>query len=174
LNNPDGTTPDCDASTYEYKEIYSTGGLYRCYIFNYNKTNIVERNTTGYSGSVSFLFSINPVNTTLAPDGLFGLQISFTVPGQQADVFNETNYIATGFDTFYTIQKILETYLPRPSGEQQPDRARWSSVTSLVKLYNDSTPDGQALVGVSVGYLILPKEIIAETVVQDEFGYDFV
>jgi hypothetical protein len=125
----------------------------------------VERNTTGYAGSVSFLFSIDQVNVTTAPYGsMQGLQISFTVVGEEADVFNETNYLATGFDTFYSIQKVEETFL------EEESRERWTSTASLIKLYNDTAPDGTTLVGVSVGYLVLSKQIIAETVVMDAFG----
>jgi hypothetical protein len=164
-NQIDGSQRACTPDHLRYIEIGGSDGVYRCYQFNYNKSDIIQSITTGYAGSLSMLFSVNKVDPIKNANLVNGLQVSFTLPTEVPDVFNETNYAALSVDTFFTLQKVNSTFV-----DGNPDISRWDAESSSVSLNAQISPSGRYYVAISVGYNILSTKVIAQQYSQDAFG----
>jgi hypothetical protein len=121
---------------------YNSSYFY-CYQFNFNSSIALSSRKTGFTGSVSMMFSVPEVPA----DNVYrkGVQVSFTMPDGKVPYEDETRYANAGSDTFFTITKVENTLL------NQPTEHTWNAVAGTLDLpYNDT--QSQNYVGVSFGY----------------------
>jgi len=120
-------------------------GTFYCFQYNNDSNNPVQTQSTGYSGSMSIVFSISTDITGF--DERIGIQTTFSVQGSPPDLYNEIRFAPIGYDSFYALQQINTTYYNQTSTIVYQTSG---SMVVLSKSYNSSNNVGY--VAVSFAY----------------------
>jgi hypothetical protein len=103
------------------------------------------------------LFNISDVPPYAGGGFRKGVQVSFTMPGADLPLLDETKYAIATEDTFFTLTKVEDTKLNQPTGHS------WDVIiSSLAFPYDDDYI--RTLVGVSFGYNTLSTTQITQVV----------
>jgi len=149
-----GSGAPCDANLFTYQAINTAFGIFNCYVFNNDSSNVLNSSTTGFAGSLSVLFTI-----TSPPTNYYyriGLQVTLDYIGIPPDLYNEIRFAPPAYDAFYGIQAIETTFSNNNTGPF------YSYSTSYSSTLLPSTPPNSSTeyVSVSFSFQTLNMEVI--------------
>jgi len=181
-STPTGNCPECllnleycynwNSSTlcteqWTHTPIQTYAGLFDCWSYNIDPINPQLSNTTGYSGSLAVVFSVEllPLNIM----NRAGAQVTFGVlntSSTEADsntstsitpyaIYNEIRFAPVGKDTFYALTYVITTHYELPENSSKYNTSRFDTVSSLTTIVTPN--DTKGYIGVSYSYETLSR-----------------
>jgi len=157
--NPNGNA-DCSA-IWTPIQWNTSIGLFYCYVFNDDKTNVVYSVATGYSGAMATIWGIKPLPMTDPPINRAAVQATYQVQGNTNApvIVAEIEFAPSGFDTFFGLQYINTVHSELSPTNPIYNTSMYSKTNSLVKLQETPTVDID-YVGVSFSFETLSVQAI--------------
>jgi len=156
------TSSDCTGD-WSHTPIQTNAGLFDCFTYNADAENPQITNNTGYSGSISAVFSIIEFPAAITQRAGCQATYKFLDPNDTVtptEIYNEVNFAPVGFDTFYALRLILTEHLELQPTDPNYNKSRFSSTSSLTSILVPpmNATDKTGYVGVSFSYQTLSKE----------------
>jgi hypothetical protein len=159
------TSGDC-SSLWVHTPIETKAGLFDCYTYNGDNQHALFSSTTGYSGAISTIWTIQLFGETLPPTNRAGAQVSmfFLDPTLRNDtdpqaIYDEVRFAGVGFDNFYAMQMIQtihnEKYRAYGVEANTTFYSTFNSEVNLLTTPNDTI----GFIGVSFAFQTLSQQV---------------
>jgi len=156
------TSSDC-SSDWTRTYVYTSVGIFSCYIYNQDPDNVTYTLTTAYGGAIQTLFQVKKFPAEDPPVSRCGAQISFLLnDGTKIPedlLWQETNFAPLSVDSFFTLQLVSTVHLEKPKSDPDYNTTRFVTTVSTVDLMGTQN-DTYAYVGISFAYQTLSKQTI--------------
>jgi len=160
---------DCSGS-WRYSPYQTFAGLFYCFTFNDDPTNIIYSTSTGYGGGYATVWKLDKLNSTDPPSTRAGLQVSYLLndgnPISDLTIYNEIRFIGLRQDSFFSLQIMTTINDELDPSDPNFNSTVYSTTQPAVTLLSKSSDPTFDYAGVSFAFQTL-------NVQETDFGVSY-